>query len=140
MIVFGDPSLTGEYVVSPAGNMSLPLIGDVKAQGRTVTELKIDIETKYRSGYLLQPNVSLEVLTFRPFFILGEVNKPGEYPFTADLTVAKAVATAGGYTYRANTKRVFIRHAGEDAAKPYPLDSSLPVAPGDEVRISERYF
>lgn len=140
MIVFDEPTLTGEYVVSPTGHLVLPLIGEVLAADQSVVSLKQTIEGKYRAGYLREPNVTLEVLTFRPYYILGEVTRPNEYPYTPDLTVAKAVATAGGFTYRANTTRVLIRHANENDEKAYPLNSTLPVHPGDTIRIVERLF
>jgi len=140
LTVFGEPALTGEYVVGSNGRMALPLIGEVGAKGATTTEVETMIETKLRDGYLRDPRVSLEVMTHRPFYILGEVNKPGEYPYTADLTVVRAVATANGFTYRANKKQVFIRHAGEAAEKAYPAESSQPLAPGDTVRVAERFF
>jgi polysaccharide export outer membrane protein len=140
LTVFGEPALTGEYVVGSNGRMALPLIGEVGAKGATTTEVEAMIETKLKDGYLRDPRVSLEVMTHRPFYILGEVNKPGEYPYTADLTVVRAVATANGFTYRANKKQVFIRHAGEASEKAYPAESSQPLAPGDTVRVAERFF
>ncbi len=82
----------------------------------------------------------MEVLNYRPFYILGEVNKPGEYPYTNGLTVMNAVATAEGFTYRANTKRVFIKRADTSEEQEYPLNSTTPVAPGDTIRVAERFF
>jgi polysaccharide export outer membrane protein len=140
MIVFGEENLTGEYVVSAEGRLALPLIGEVMAKDLSVGQLRQIIEEKYKQGYLKQPSVSLEVLTYRPFYILGEVNKPGEYPYTSGLTVMKAVATAQGYTYRANTKKVFIKHTGGTAEQPYQVDSQTLVAPGDVIRVAERFF
>jgi polysaccharide export outer membrane protein len=90
--------------------------------------------------YIRNPNVSVEVLTYRPFFILGEVQRPGTYPYSANLVVMNAVATAGGFTYRANRSRVFIKHAGATDELEYRLDSTTPVLPGDTVRIGERLF
>lgn len=140
MIIFGEENLTGEYVVSAEGRLALPLIGEIMAKDLSVGQLREIVEEKYKQGYLKQPSVSLEVLTYRPFYILGEVNKPGEYPYTSGLTVMKAVATAQGYTYRANTKKVFIKHTGSDAEKPYQVDSQTVVAPGDVIRVAERFF
>ncbi len=140
MIIFGEENLTGEYVVSAEGRLALPLIGEIMAKDLSVGQLRQIVEEKYKQGYLKQPSVSLEVLTYRPFYILGEVNKPGEYPYTSGLTVMKAVATAQGYTYRANTKKVFIKHTGSDAEKPYQVDSQTVVAPGDVIRVAERFF
>ena len=140
MIVFGEENLTGEYVVSAEGRLALPLIGEVMAKDISVGQLRQIVEGKYKQGYLKEPSISLEVLTYRPFYILGEVNKPGEYPYTSGLTVMKAVATAQGYTYRANTKKVFIKHTGGAAEQPYQVDSQTLVAPGDVIRVAERFF
>lgn len=140
VIVFGEESLSGEFVVSGAGTVSLPLIGEVQAAGLTVPEVQAAIEARLRDGYLKDPRVSAEVLNYRPFYILGEVKKPGEYPYTNALTVMNAAARAEGFTYRADTRRVFIKHANETSEREYPLTSSTPVAPGDTVRIAERYF
>ena len=137
---FGEDSLTGRFDVSAAGAVSMPLIGEVRAQGLTTTELQQRIEAALRDGYLKAPNVSVEVLSYRPFYILGEVQKPGEYPYTSGLTVMNAVATANGFTYRANTRRVRIRRAGEAGEREYPLTTTTPVAPGDTIRIRERLF
>lgn len=138
--VFGEPSLTGEFQVSSAGMLSLPLVGDLQASDLTVAEFQRSVEVALRNGYLLEPRVSAEVLTYRPFFILGEVGSPGTYPYAAGLTVLNAVATAGGFTYRANTNRVFIRRAGASAEESYALTSRTRVAPGDTIRIGERLF
>lgn len=91
-------------------------------------------------GYLNQPRVTAQVLTYRPIYILGEVNRPGEYPYLPDLTVLNAVATAQGFTYRANTRRVFVRRAGSQVEEAQPLTVDARVSPGDTLRIGERYF
>jgi protein involved in polysaccharide export with SLBB domain len=140
IITYDEPQLTGEFSVNSSGNISLPLIGDVPARGRTVAELGGDIETLLRQGYIKNPSVSVEVLTSRPFYILGEVNKPGEYPYTDKLTVMNAVATAGGFTYRANEKYAFIKHQNETNEVKIPVTASTEVDPGDTIRIGERYF
>jgi len=140
LTVFGEDNLSGEYILSPSGKLALPLLGDLDASGLTVGELKDMVEAKYRNGFLKNPNVSVQILTLRPFYILGEVNKPGEYPYSADLTIQKAAATAGGFTYRANTRRVFIKHIGDTVEAAYTIDSSTPVMPGDTIRIVERFF
>jgi protein involved in polysaccharide export with SLBB domain len=141
IIVFGESDLTGEFdVPGSVGTISFPLIGDVQAGGLTVGELQTEIEAKLRDGYLKDPRVSIEVLNYRPFYILGEVTKPGEYPYTNGLTVLNAVATANGFTYRADTRHVFIKRANEPMEHEYPLTSDTPVAPGDTIRIKERFF
>ena len=141
IIVFGEKDLTGEFDVPGApGTIAFPLIGDVQAGGLTVAQLQVELETKLKDGYLKDPRVSIEVLNYRPFYILGEVTKPGEYPYTNGLTVLNAVATANGFTYRADTKRVRIRRANEPTEHEYPLTGATPVSPGDTLRIMERFF
>ncbi len=140
VIIFGEPDLSGEFTISGDGIVSLPLIRDVRAGGLTASQLQANVENAFKEGYLKDPRVSIEVLTFRPFYILGEVVKPGEYPYSNGITVVNAVALASGYTYRANQKKVFIRHAGATVEEEVPLSSATPVAPGDTIRIAERYF
>lgn len=140
VIVYGEDSLTGEFFVGGSGKVSLPLVGEVQATGLTIKEFQAEVTTSLQQGYLKDPKVSAEVLNYRPFYILGEVNKPGEYPYTNGLTVLNAVATANGFTYRANTKKVFIKRAGDAGEHEYPLTSVTAVAPGDTIRIAERFF
>jgi protein involved in polysaccharide export with SLBB domain len=141
VITFGEESLTGEFFIGGSGKVSLPLIGEVQAAGLSASQFQKEVETALKAGDILrEPHVSVEVLTYRPFYILGEVNKPGEYPYSNGLTVDKAVATANGYTYRANTKKVFIKRADSDKEQEFPLAGSLPVAPGDTIRVTERFF
>ncbi|HVY84694.1 MAG TPA: polysaccharide biosynthesis/export family protein [Caulobacterales bacterium] len=137
--VFGEPDLTGNYTVGSQGSISYPLVGEVEAGGLTIPEFTDRLRTALQT-YIRQPNVSVEVANYRPFFILGEVQRPGTYPYSANLTVQNAVATAGGFTYRANRGRVFIRHANESQERSIRLTSSTPVLPGDTVRIGERFF
>lgn len=140
IIVFNEETLSGEFSVSDSGTLSLPLIGDVQARGRSPREVVKDITAKLADGYLREPRVSLDVLTYRPFYIMGEVTKPGEYPYTNGLTVMNSVARAEGFTYRANKGKVFIKRAGETEERRYPLQADLRVYPGDTVRIGERFF
>lgn len=138
--VYGEESLSGEFYVTGSGLMSLPLIGEVKVAGLTVGQFQEAVQKALSDGYLKEPRVSAEVLTFRPFYILGEVDKPGTYPYTSGLTVLNAVATAGGFTYRADKKNVFIKHNGETSEVKTELTPSVLVAPGDTIRIGERFF
>ena len=137
--VFGENELTGLYVVGSQGSIAYPLVGEVQAANSTVADLTNRIRDALMS-YVRAPNVAIEVANYRPFFILGEVNRPGTYPYSANLTVMNAVATAGGFTYRANRSRVYIKHANEAQEKLYRLDNSTPMLPGDTVRIGERFF
>jgi protein involved in polysaccharide export with SLBB domain len=139
--VYGEEALTGEYDINPSGYVSMPLIGSIRAAGRTQAELGRDIAAGYRSGGLLQdPKVTVAVVQFRPFYVLGEATTPGEYPFRSGLTVHAAVAMAGGFTYRASKSIILIRHSGEEVWKEYPLTEPVVIAPGDLIRIPERYF
>lgn len=140
VIVFGEPGLGGDYTIGGSGFLALPLIGEVDAKGLTSTELQDRIAARLADGYLKEPRVAIEVLNARPFYILGEVNRPGEYPFANGLTVEGAVAQAGGYTYRAKTRKVLIQHAGEGESTLYRLNGTTVVRPGDTIRIKERTF
>jgi polysaccharide export outer membrane protein len=137
--VFGEPDLTGLYIVGSQGTIAYPLVGEVTASGLTLLEFSSVLQEALQE-FLRSPNVSVEVANYRPFFILGEVSNPGTYPYSANLTVLNAVATAGGFTYRANRRRIFIRHAGETDERGYRLTISTPVLPGDTVRVGERFF
>ena len=138
--VFGEDSLGGEFTVSGAGFVALPLIGLVQAQGLTAPELQGRIVKALKTGYLKNPQVGVEVLTYRPFYILGEVGKPGEYPYSIGMSVLKAVARAEGFTYRANTRRVMIKHLGEVGEHEEAMTANTAVEPGDVIRIKERFF
>ena len=138
--VFGEEELSGEFTVDGAGQISLPLVGEVKAEGLTVASLRQAIEASLMEGYLKEPRVSAEVATYRPYYILGEVEKPGTYAYQSGITVLNAVATAEGFTYRANQRYVFIRRDGENTEVRYDLNSTTPVRPGDTIRIGERFF
>lgn len=140
IIVFGEENLSGEFFVDGAGMVSLPLVGEVPAAGKTVAEFRSVLEERLADGYLNDPRVSAEVLNYRPFYILGEVEESGEYPYTDGLTVMNAVARAGGFTYRANTRVVFIKRADTNAEVEVPLNATLRVMPGDTIRIAERFF
>lgn len=138
--VFNEPSLSGEVEVDSSGNVSLPLIGTLVAKGQTQRQLEQTITKKLASGYMRDPRVNVEVLTYRPFYILGEIAKPGEYPYRNGMNVMSAVAVAGGFTYRANDKTIYIRRAGETEDKSYPITTTTAVYPGDILRVPERIF
>jgi protein involved in polysaccharide export with SLBB domain len=138
--VFGEPELSGEFLVDAGGRVDLPLIGDVAAAGAPVAKFQQRVVERFRDGYLRDPKVSIEVLNYRPFFIIGEVRNAGEYDYKSSLTVQDAVAIAGGYTYRANSGTAYIRRAGADEERQFDLSQRVPVHPGDIVRIPERFF
>jgi protein involved in polysaccharide export with SLBB domain len=139
--VYGEETLTGEYDINPGGYVSMPLIGAIRAVGRTQAEFGQDVANRYRRDGLLQdPKVTVAVVQFQPFYVLGEAHSPGEYPFRSGLNVHTAVAMAGGFTYRASRSFVLIRHTGEEVWKEYPLTEPVVIAPGDLIRVPERYF
>ena len=138
--VFGHEDLSGEFEVDGSGNISLPLIRNVKAEGLTVRQLEQSITERLSPDYLINPSVSVEVLNYRPFYSYGEVTKPGSYPFVNGMTVVNAVAMAGGFTYRARTGSVRIVRAGDPQRKPVDADKDTPVLPGDIIEVPERYF
>jgi polysaccharide export outer membrane protein len=138
--VFNEANLSGDYVVAPDGTITLPLAGQVKAAGLTIPQLQESVVKTLSQGYVQNPNVTIASTDLRPFYILGEVNKPGRYSYEPNLTVMAAVATAQGFTYRADQSDVYIRHARDPSEKQYDLTSTLAVQPGDTIRISERYF
>lgn len=140
--VYNEPNLSGEYAVSGAGEIAFPLIGMVAADGRTVADVTQTLTTRIADGYMSDPRVSVEVLNYRPFYILGEVQKPGEYPYVAGMTIEQAVAVAGGFNYRASARRVNLRRTPDPAEKSVDLREARVVAvmPGDTIRVLERYF
>ena len=139
VIVFGEPDLSGEFDVSGSGKVALPLIGQVDAAGRTLSEFEAAVIAKLMEGYLNNPRVSVEVMNYRPFYIYGEVGNPGQYPYTNGMTALNAIAVAGGYTYRANTDQIYITR-GDGAEQTYPASQAVKVLPGDVVRVPERFF
>jgi polysaccharide biosynthesis/export protein len=140
LTVFNEPALSGEFSVSTTGALSFPLVGDVQADGKSIAEITSVVQKRLADGYLRDPNVSLEVTTYRPFFILGEVSAPGQYPYASNMTVLNAVATAQGFTPRADSKIVYIRRAGGVDEQAYRLTPDLRVLPGDTIRLGERFF
>lgn len=138
--VFGEDKLSGTYTVDTSGNLALPLAGTVKAAGLTAPELEKVLEKAFGGTYLRSPKVTVEVLTFRPFYVLGEVQKPGEYPYRAGLNVLSAIAIAGGATYRASTGEVMIQRAGTTALQKFPQSPTVQIMPGDLIRVPERFF
>jgi len=135
--VFRQENLSGEFALDATGSLALPLVGEIAARGRSARELETAIEDRLRhDGYLVDPDVSIEVLSHRPFYVLGEVAQPGRYEYVAGMTVVNAVALAGGYSYRADRDDVTIAHG--DCAR--DANAVTKVLPGDRVRVPERFF
>lgn len=139
--VFNEPSLSGDFVVDPTGKLALPLVGNVPAAGLTATSLADRIAKQMiQSSLLRDPQISVEILTFRPVYVLGEVREPGEFPYTPGLTVLRAIARAGGYAYRARSDRVvLVRQEGGDEAT-YFAEEQTRLQPGDIVKVLERLY
>jgi polysaccharide export outer membrane protein len=141
VIVFGQPTLTNEYVLDGNGVLSFPLIGNIPANGVTTSQLQQTIAAKLDPDYLRNPSVSAEVLTRRPFYVIGEVHKPGNYPYVTDLTALNAVAMAGGFTYRARKNDFYIKRLDKDG-KMVRVEAKAGTAlrPGDTLEVRERMF
>ena len=138
--IFDQPDLTGDYVVDATGYVQLPLVGQVKAAGETIRDFQKEVTAKLSDGFLKDPNVSIQIVNYRPFYIMGEVNRPGEYPYVSGMSILNAVVLAGGYTYRADESDAYIRRNGSTKEISVPADETTKVQPGDIIRISERFF
>jgi polysaccharide export outer membrane protein len=140
IVVFGQDGISNSYLVDAGGNVNLPLVGTVPARGATTQQLARMISERLKQGYVREPHVSVEAELYRPFFILGEVTNPGQYPYVADMTVEQAIAIAGGFAPRARKSRVELsRNAGgQPIASEVPL--TYPLRPGDTVVVKERWF
>jgi polysaccharide export outer membrane protein len=140
VVVYGQEGLTNTYAIDAGGSITMPLIGSVPARGRTPAGLASAITGKLRGGYIRDPSVAVEIEAYRPFFILGEVAAPGQYPYVPNMSVESAVAIAGGFSPRARRDRVTLTHT--DSSGPIrvvaPLGTSL--SPGDTVLVGERWF
>jgi polysaccharide export outer membrane protein len=138
--VYGEADITGEYEVDSNGQVSIPLAGHIGAAGLTTKQLERAVAAALANGIVRDPRVNVEVALYRPYYILGEVKKGGEYPYRLGLTVLDAVASAGGFTYRANENKVYLRRSGAGVEEVYALDAPILVFPGDNIRVPERYF
>ncbi len=138
--VYGEPDLSGPFTVDGEGQITMSLIGQVEVGKMTLGEASNALQTKLKDGYLKDPKVAIELVKGRPYYILGEVNKPGEYPFSSGLTVMNAIASAGDFTYRADKGRILIKSVDSPNEREVELTPSTQVRPGDTIRIRERLF
>lgn len=139
VIVFNEPSLSGDFVVDPSGSLSMTLVGNIPASGVGPKVLGERIEALLKKdGYLQSPKVAIEVQSFRPFYVLGEVRQPGEFPYTNGMTVLSAIARAGGYDYRAWEGDVVLVRMVNGKQKEYRATERTPILPGDIVRVPQR--
>ena len=141
LTVYNEDTLSGEYEVDGSGNLSIQLIGAIPVAGKSVPEVISRIQAVLKDGgYILNPSVAMEVLNYRPFYVIGEVKDPGKYAYVSDMSVLNAVALAGGYTYRARKDKVLIVRADDPDRKEKPAGPADEVRPGDIIRIPERFF
>jgi polysaccharide biosynthesis/export protein len=140
VVVYGQEGLTNTYAVSAGGSITMPLIGSVPARGRTTAGLAAEISAKLRAGFIREPSVAVEIEAYRPFFILGEVAAPGQYPYVPNMTVESAVAIAGGFSPRARRDNVTVTHTDASGTSRFIVPPGSPISPGDTVLVSERWF
>lgn len=141
VLVFGEDQITGEFRVDDQGRIAMPLIGSVQAGGRSPKELEDDIAAALTKGdYLKTPHVTVEVIAYRPIFVLGEVTKPGQYPYQPGMTFLTAVAVAGGFTYRAVEAYGSVVRTIDGNAVSGRIEQNSFLAPGDVIQVLERYF
>jgi protein involved in polysaccharide export with SLBB domain len=138
--IYDEPDLSGDLAVSDQGSISMSLIGQVNVAGRTLGEVQSEITQRYAEKYLVNPRVNIDVLNYRPFFILGEVKNPGGYPYVAGMTVVNAIALAGGYTPRGSKRGITIKRTNIKDGKEQSATEDGPVLPGDVIRVPERLF
>ena len=140
VIVFEQTELSQNYTVDSSGKIAIPLAGQVRARGRTTTQLKYAIQSMLGREYVKNPKVSVQVVAYRPFFILGEVENAGQYPYVSNLTVESAVALAGGYSERANQRKIRITRRARGGLVSKNVAPNYLVRPGDTVVVKERWF
>ena len=140
VVVFGQDGLSNSYAVDAAGNITMPLIGAVHAREHTPAALSASIAGKLRNGYIREPHVAVEIEAYRPFFILGEVTAPGQYPYVPNMTAETAIAIAGGFTPRADRKKVEVSRNAEGQMYRGKVPLPFPLRPGDTILVSERWF
>ena len=140
VVVYGQEGLTNTYAIDAGGAITMPLIGAVPARGRTPAGLAAEISASLRRGFIRDPSVAVEVESYRPFFILGEVAAPGQYPYVPNMTVESAVAIAGGFSPRALRDRVTVTHTDGSGTARYVVPPGTAISPGDTVLVGERWF
>ena len=138
--VFNQVDLSGEYTINGAGQIALPLIGDVNTKDLTVKQVERAIANKLKPDFLLNPRVNVQVLNYRPFYILGEVKQPQSYPYVDGMTYLNAVAIAGGFTYRAKEDHVMVIRMNDPKKNEIRLNMDEKVMPGDVIHVEERFF
>lgn len=138
--VFGETDLSGEFEVDGRGNISYPLLGQIAVGGLTIPVVEAKLTELLQKDYLKQPRVTVEVLTYRPFFILGEVNLPGRYSYVNGMTILNAVAMGGGFTYRADRDDIRVSRDTATGTRKFKVTVDTPVLPGDVIEVKDRLF
>jgi len=138
--VYDETDLSGEFQIDGTGFVRLPMIGQVKAAGGTAHQLEGAVATALAEGYLKNPRVSVEVTTYRPFYIIGQVTRPGQYAYADNMSALDAVGMAGGFTDHALESKVHIRHQGDTADVDLPPDATVKIRPGDVIRVDQTLF
>jgi len=140
LTVFGETDLSGDFAIDGSGNLALPLIGQVRAAGYTAAQLEGVIRNAFMQGYLKSPRISVEVSTYRPFYIIGAVNRPGQYPYVDHMNAMNAIALAGGFTPTAVESTIFLRREGSNEEVEVPVDRTTEIRPGDVVKVHNTLF
>ena len=140
IVVFGQDTLSNIYTVDAAGQISTPLIGVVQARDLTTAALSASIKSRLAQGFIREPSVAVEVEIYRPFFVLGEVTYPGQYPYVPHITIENAVAIAGGFTPRASKSKVTITRKIQGVPQKFVMPLQYKLRPGDILTIGERWF
>jgi protein involved in polysaccharide export with SLBB domain len=138
--VYGEEDLSGEFQIDGNGYVRLPLIGQVQAGGHSAYQLEGNVEAALENGYLKSPRVNIEVTTYRPFYIIGQVSRPGQYPYSSNMSALDAVGIAGGFTDHAVESTLYVRHEGEAKESEVPADETVKIHPGDVVRVDQTPF
>ncbi|HUN46105.1 MAG TPA: polysaccharide biosynthesis/export family protein [Stellaceae bacterium] len=140
LTVWGQDQMTGEYLVEKDGNIAVPLAGRVQVANLTPPEAEKAVRDKLRNGLVVDPKVTVDVIQFRPIYVVGEVNHPGAYDFTSNITVINAVSLAGGFTYRAKEDAITVMRGTGPNQKKYNVSQTTMLQPGDVVTVPQRYF
>jgi polysaccharide export outer membrane protein len=140
LTVFGETDLSGDFTIDGTGNLALPLVGQVRAAGYNGPQLEQAIGSAFAQGYLKSPRVSVEVATYRPFYIIGAVNRPGEYPYVNHMNAMNAIALAGGFTNSAVESTIFVRREGSNEEVSVPVDRTTQIYPGDVIKVHNTIF
>lgn len=140
VLVFGQDNLSNIYMVDGSGTISMPLIGTVRAAGQTTDGLAASVASRLRDGFVREPNVTVEVEQYRPFFVLGEVNQSGQFPFVNGMTAQTAVAIAGGFSPRAQHDTIDLTRQQDGRVVTGTVPITTPIRPGDTLTVRERWF